>query len=169
MGEEWRPIPGTEGRYSVSNRGVVRGENVNQPRRGRRRTLGPLKPSLNRYGYERVTLGLGGTRWHATIHRLVCGAFHGPPPNDKPLACHRDGNTLNNRADNLYWGSASDNMQDVLRHGNNRNANKTHCPKGHEYSERNTYRDSKNIRHCRECAKMYQRGRRARQRREEQL
>lgn len=30
-------------------------------------------------------------------------------------------------------------------------ARKTHCPRGHEYNEKNTYRDSKEARHCRKC------------------
>ena len=35
-----------------------------------------------------------------------------------------------------------------------RNSHKTHCPKGHEYTEENTY-VSKEKRHCRLCAKEY--------------
>jgi hypothetical protein len=31
---------------------------------------------------------------------------------------------------------------------------KTHCPKGHEYTEANTYIDNTNRRHCRECSRV---------------
>ena len=55
------------------------------------------------------------------IHRLVCETFHGPAPADKPHACHRDDNKLNNHADNLYWGSFSDNIQDQIRNGRHNN------------------------------------------------
>ena len=114
--------------------------------------------------YKTVVLYVEGARRYRTVHRLVCEAFHGPPPEGKPLACHKDGDTLNNRADNLYWGSPEDNMQDALRHGTNRNASKTHCPRGHEYNEANTIRGARGERRCRECAKIYQREYKARKR-----
>ena len=41
-----------------------------------------------------------------------------------------------------------------LRRGPFFGANKTHCPRGHEYNEHNTYIDSKNGRRCRECARI---------------
>jgi hypothetical protein len=50
-----------------------------------------------------------------TVHRIVCEAFHGPPPPDKNMACHIDGNALNNSANNLYWGDAYDNARDRWR------------------------------------------------------
>lgn len=41
--------------------------------------------------------------------RLVCEAFHGPPPPGKPNALHRDENPRNNRPENLFWGSQREN------------------------------------------------------------
>lgn len=46
-----------------------------------------------------------------------------------------------------------------------RNARKTHCPKGHEYSPENTYRDKTGKRSCKACGRVaalayYHRGRR---------
>lgn len=38
-----------------------------------------------------------------------------------------------------------------------RNAAKTHCPQGHEYSEENTRVDPKGSRRCRECSRIEQR------------
>lgn len=35
-----------------------------------------------------------------------------PNPDNLPLVCHKDNNPLNNRVDNLYWGSIEDNIQD---------------------------------------------------------
>ena len=44
------------------------------------------------------------------IHRLICEAFHGPPPKGKNVVIHIDENGLNNRADNLKWGTQKENM-----------------------------------------------------------
>ncbi len=51
------------------------------------------------------------------VHRLICEAFHGRAPEDKPFALHRNGDSKNNRQDNLYWGSGADNHLDMVRHG----------------------------------------------------
>jgi len=44
------------------------------------------------------------------IHRLVCEAFHGPAPEGMPVVIHKDENALNNRADNLKWGTQKENL-----------------------------------------------------------
>jgi hypothetical protein len=44
------------------------------------------------------------------IHRAVCEAFYGPPPIDKPYVLHLDENALNNRPENLRWGSQKENL-----------------------------------------------------------
>lgn len=45
------------------------------------------------------------------FHRIVAEAFMGPPPDDKPVVDHRDGNTLNNHPFNLRYASYSENAQ----------------------------------------------------------
>lgn len=51
------------------------------------------------------------------VHRVVCEAFHGPPPTDKHTVEHIDGNKKNNHKDNLCWLSMSENnrRKGVLR------------------------------------------------------
>lgn len=44
------------------------------------------------------------------IHRLVCEAFHGPQPEDKPIVLHLNENSLDNRPENLRWGTQKENL-----------------------------------------------------------
>ena len=44
------------------------------------------------------------------IHRLVCEAFHGPPPDDKPIVLHLNESALDNRPENLRWGTQKENL-----------------------------------------------------------
>lgn len=44
------------------------------------------------------------------IHRLVCEAFHGPAPEEKPYVIHLDEDALNNRPDNMKWGTQKENL-----------------------------------------------------------
>ena len=77
-----------------------------------------LKGSIDkRKGYRHIALrdGNGGrTRWR--IHRLVLETFIGPAP-DGMQCRHLDGDKLNNRLDNLAWGTQSENERDKIRHG----------------------------------------------------
>ena len=44
------------------------------------------------------------------VHQLICAAFHGPKPFPKAVVIHLDENALNNRADNLKWGTQKENL-----------------------------------------------------------
>ena len=44
------------------------------------------------------------------VHRLVCEAFNGPPPNDDAVCMHLDENAANNRPDNLVWATQKQNL-----------------------------------------------------------
>lgn len=44
------------------------------------------------------------------IHRLVCEAFHGQAPFPKAVVIHIDENALNNRPENLKWGTQKENL-----------------------------------------------------------
>lgn len=50
-------------------------------------------------------------------NRLVCEAFHGPPPTSVHQAAHKNGINLDNRESNLYWATPKENKQDSIRHG----------------------------------------------------
>jgi hypothetical protein len=44
------------------------------------------------------------------VHRLVCEAFHGPAPDGANIVLHLDENALNNRPENLRWGTQKENL-----------------------------------------------------------
>lgn len=56
-----------------------------------------------------------GSHCSLRVHRLVCEAFHGPSLGR--CALHNNGNPLDNRAENLRWGTHTENMRDKYRHG----------------------------------------------------
>lgn len=104
--EVWKPVAGAS-RYEVSNLGRFRRGGVLH------------KPSRvpGRMGYLRVSLRYDdGRKTTAYLHHLVIEHFSGPRPTGM-LALHKDGDVLNCRADNLYWGTYLDNSCDRVRHG----------------------------------------------------
>jgi hypothetical protein len=80
-------------------------------------TLRQLKPWVDRRGYLHVSLRVGGKTIKTLAHRAVAVTFLGPPPNERYEIRHLDGNPANNAVWNLAWGTHSENMRDVLRHG----------------------------------------------------
>ena len=132
---EWRDVTEFEGFYEVSSAGEVRNA----------RTLHILKPASWK-GYLRVNLQ-GKTR---KVHRIVAFAFHGEP-HDGQEVCHNNGMSTDNRAENLRWGTRSENTVDKVKHGTHPMAAKTHCPRGHEYTVTNTYQLPRGGRSCRTC------------------
>jgi len=59
------------------------------------------------------------------VHRLILETFVGPCPPGM-LACHGDGDTSNNRLDNLRWDTHSGNAADKTRHGTALAGSKNH-------------------------------------------
>jgi hypothetical protein len=82
------------------------------------------------------------------------------------VARHLNGNPADNRLANLQWGSLLENAADTRRHGTHNNGSKTHCKRGHEFTEANTFWDRTGKRECRECRRAYFRERDARRRAE---
>lgn len=63
-------------------------------------------------GYNRV----GHCGKNLRSAHLIIESFHGPRQ-DGMFVCHRDGNNGNDKAENLYWGTQSQNELDKRRHG----------------------------------------------------
>ena len=90
--QEWRPIPGYEGLYEVSNDGQVR---------SLFRYKKVLKPHL-RNSYHLFQLFKDKVGKYIGAHRLVAMAFI-PNPDGLPYVNHKDECKLNNHAENLEW------------------------------------------------------------------
>lgn len=67
-----------------------------------------LKPRYNKGGYGYVSFKIEGHNKNFAIHRIVANAFI-PNPENKPEVNHKDGDTTNNKADNLEWVTSSEN------------------------------------------------------------
>lgn len=67
------------------------------------------------------------------------------------VGCHWDDDPANNTVENLRWATLSENSYDAIRNGVHPTANKTHCHKGHEYTEENTRRYANGTRRCYTC------------------
>lgn len=118
--ENWRDIPGYEGIYQASDCGRIRScegkTTVNS--KGRRRVWKQqiikqrtrMRRSSSHYEDARVDLWKDGRRKTILVSRLVamtwCGGYKSGMTVD-----HMDGDTLNNRADNLQWVSRGDNIR----------------------------------------------------------
>ena len=82
--------------YQISNDGRVWSHKSNKF----------LKPSLDRDGYLKYGLSIGGGKVKTVFaHRLVAQAFI-PNPDNLPQINHKDENKLNNNVENLEWCSA---------------------------------------------------------------
>lgn len=103
-----------------------------------------------------VTSAGYGSHWHEgkrkQAHRVAWEQEHGPIPEGLHVLHKCDVKRCVN-VEHLFLGTHVDNMKDMAVKGRAWSPNilKTHCPKGHEYSEENTYRDSKGWRKCRTC------------------
>ena len=110
-GEVWRPVPGWESLYEVSDRGRVR-RKAGTTRTVRTRILkGRI---INGYLIVRLRDGARSDEW--LVNRLVLTTFVGPQPADKPHGAHYDGDRINNSLCNLRWATVSSNTADKIRH-----------------------------------------------------
>ena len=120
--EEWRPVVGFEGLYSVSSLGRVRSEarvvirNDGRKLSLKTRILRAVKQDHHHGGHLQVNLSRECIGRSIKVHRLVIEAFVGPPGDD--MECrHLDGDPTNNRVSNLQWGTHAENMGDTVHHG----------------------------------------------------
>lgn len=110
--EIWKPIPGYPD-YFASNEGrVASSKSRRLPTCG---DLFVLRP-FGQDGYARVHLSVRGRTRGRFVHRCVALAFHGEPADPSMVVAHCNGDRRDNRADNLRWATASENIADRHKH-----------------------------------------------------
>lgn len=128
MDERWKPVPGWEKYYQVSDLGrvasrrrkiVARQSDGKLAYRIYRSKI--LKPgAAAKGGYKIVSFTAPKrAREYFYVHELVLLTFVGPRPS-KLECCHYDGNPKNNRLRNLRYDTKKGNARDRIRHGTNK-------------------------------------------------
>lgn len=113
MTEEWRVIPGFDGRYEASDQGRIRSL---VGRHGPRKTPHMLTQFPNGNYIKATVTRPDGTYYPAGVHTLIAAAFHGPCPPGLECA-HLDGDTTNNVPSNLLWATPLVNGGHKVLHG----------------------------------------------------
>ena len=117
--EEWLPVVGYEGYYSVSSLGNVRSNERLVPNGATMQTVRErlLRQRENPGGHLCVDLTRHGKKKTARVHKLVAEAFMGPPPAGLCVLHGLSGRKCN-AVSNLYYGTlVRNNGPDRVRDG----------------------------------------------------
>lgn len=116
--EHWKPVVGFEKLYEVSDLGNFRSQphEVTMACGGGKKTYrairggNPVIPYPKGF-YLYVSLRVKGNHIKCLgSHTIVCQAFHGDKPTRKHMCNHINGKKHDNRADNLEWVTAQENV-----------------------------------------------------------
>jgi hypothetical protein len=127
--EIWKEIENSK-IYEISNYGNVRSidriDNIGRIKNGK-----ILKKTINKQGYEYVSLFYNNKKIKKTVHRLVAKAFLNNK-NDSLVINHKDGNKLNNNVSNLEWITQKENIRHAWE---NNLSHRTKCRKIKQYDK----------------------------------
>lgn len=105
MTEIWKPVPGYEGVYEVSDRGRVK--RITTWANNKTEKIRRLVVASN--GYHQVSLSQNGIGKVFTVHSIVMEAFVGPRQ-DGLQVNHKNGIKTDNRLENLEYVTPGENV-----------------------------------------------------------
>lgn len=113
--EIWKPVPGRPEFLASSMGRILRQPHYTPMHNGGFRAYAP-KPTMGvetrskkgaKHAYRNAVFrGVGNVK----VHQLVCAAFHGEKPFDDAVVIHLDEDGVNNRPENLKWGTQKENL-----------------------------------------------------------
>lgn len=116
-GEVWRDVDGyTKRGYQVSNLGRIRRSQENHIRLLAPTIRNVAKGKSQRYLRSEI-INDDDVAKTVFIHKLVALAFHGEPQLPDLQVAHLNGNSVDNRAENLTWATAQENSDHQILHG----------------------------------------------------
>ena len=126
MTEEWKDIPGYEGRYQINNQGEIRSLDRYRLGKGGAKTFCKgriMVQSKAKNGY--MTVGLSDSKKYKLwlVHRLIAITFL-ENPLLLPCVDHINGNRRDNCVDNLRWCSHRQNLNYELAKSHISSSNK---------------------------------------------
>lgn len=113
--EIWKPVPRYPGMLASSEGRILFPPCYAPLHQGGYRLYAP-EPTLGsetraRAGAAHVYLSAyNKALGRVKVHQAVCEAFHGVKPFDDAVVIHLDENALNNRPENLKWGTQKENL-----------------------------------------------------------